>query len=100
MGHYRTGSSVVQVHTSSGPQTPVLVYNASFDRIEWSVTGIVPHYCDIQQSADGVTGWTSFATVLWADGSNSPDDFFFYQVVGQDPMHLPLTNPSNVVFAG
>lgn len=66
----------------------------------WSYDGLAPYEWEVQQSDDGISGWTDYGTV---PADLNVTEFHinvgkYYVVVGRDAGHVPVTDYSAVFF--
>lgn len=68
------------------------------DSIAWTWSGADPDHWDVEESADGVSGWSVTDTVAGsARGDSSLDTGMFYRIIGRDSGGSAVTDYSNVV---
>lgn len=68
--------------------------------IMWSVVLVVPDTAQVEQSADGSTGWSIEASPAWSDLNYAVlQPGTFYRVIGLDSGNNPVTQYSNIVQA-
>ncbi len=63
--------------------------------LTWSISGTQPTTALVEQSLDGITGWTTFATVAWSPSSILVNSGYYYRVTGVTV--VPVTAPSSPV---
>jgi hypothetical protein len=71
---------------------------AGGDSISWTWSDADPDHWDIEESADGVTGWSVTTTAAGsARSEGSLDTTMFYRIIGRDSGGTAVTLYSNVV---
>lgn len=97
MGHYRTGSSVVQSAGSAPLPAPVLQANEEDPDLSWTWTLADPFQWWIDYSPDGVSWTIEFDNQNGDARSASEDTPGFWRVYGVDSGGATITGVSNVV---
>lgn len=82
--------------TSNLP-TPTL-FDTGVGSLTWGVVGVVPASAQVDISGDGISGWTTEATVAWAAQPYVIMNVgHFYSVIGLDAGMVAVTQRSNAV---
>lgn len=67
--------------------------------LDWTWSDADPDHWNVEESADGVTGWTVVDTVAGSGrGDTGFDNDMYYRVIGEDSSNTPVTDYSNVVY--
>lgn len=85
--------------TGSVAALPAPVLGALGDPdLNWSWSGADPDHWDIEESADGIGGWSLTESVPGANrDSHAEASGLYYRIIGRSALNVAVTSYSNVV---